>query len=64
MKIVWFGGVVNRGAKSMSLALFPSGPHYGNQGGVDMGEDAGKERQINSYLYLGSVINRLTPNLH
>lgn len=43
----------------------PPGPHYGNQGRVDMGgRDAETESKINSYLYLSHVINGLTPNLH
>ncbi len=41
--------------------MFPPGPHYGKQGGVDMGEGRlEKKSEINSYLYLSHVINRLT----
>lgn len=41
--------------------MFPPGPHYGNQGGVDMREGRlEKKSEINSYLYLSHVINGLT----
>lgn len=41
--------------------MFPPGPHYGNQDGVDMAEGRlEKKSEINSYLYRSHVINGLT----